>query len=272
MHRVPSILQRIMARKRKRLTEAKQLSSVEEVKQKASRAAPPRDFHESLAGAPTIAVIAEIKRRSPSKGPLVPDLDPGHLARSYQQGGASAISVLTEEDFFGGSFLDLSDAREHTSLPVLRKDFIFSPYQIFESRAMQADAVLLITACLEADALASLVEITHGLGMSALVEVHTRAEAVMALAAGARIIGINNRDLTTFKTDLSVTETVAPMIPRDRLVVSESGISSASDIQRVKRAGAQAVLVGEALVRAAASPEGAAGHLRGLLNLREEDI
>lgn len=257
MVKVSSILDKIVAQKRKRLDLAKLKVPMSDAKRQAYLARPPRDFTGSLIRHGPVALIAEIKRRSPSKGLLAPGLDPGCLAGSYQAGGAAAVSVITEKDFFSGCTQDLVTAKNATSLPVLRKDFIFDAYQIYESRAMGADALLLITRCLDGSALSDLLSIVHRLGMSAVVEVHTCRETETALRAGARVIGINNRDLGAFVTDISVTERLMPLIPRDRLVVSESGIRTRADLERVRRAGAQAVLVGEALVRRSLETGGA---------------
>jgi indole-3-glycerol phosphate synthase len=210
---------------------------------------PVRDLAAALGGR-QLAVIAEIKRRSPSAGPIAPGLDPAKQAMAYAAGGAAAISVLTEPEFFDGSLDDLRKVREVVDVPVLRKDFILDPAQIWEARAAGADAVLLIVAALTPARLAELAEVAADAGLAALVETHTVEEAGIATAAGASIIGVNNRDLATFSIDLAVAEIVAPTLPRDAIRVAESGVSTPEGAARMRRAGYDAVLVGEALVRA----------------------
>jgi indole-3-glycerol phosphate synthase len=213
----------------------------------------PRDFAAALRG-DGVRLIAEVKRASPSKGLLCPDFDPVSLARAYAEGGAAAISVLTEVNYFRGSLDHLAAIRQAVPVPLLRKDFIFDEYQVYESRAFGADAFLLIAAILEREQLARLVALGHSLGMSCLVEVHNEDEAESALHSGACIIGINNRDLTTFRVDLNTTRRLRPLIPQDRIVVSESGIHGREDVARVRGWGVNAVLVGEALVTAGEIP------------------
>ena len=196
-----------------------------------------------------LAVIAEIKRRSPSKGALAPDLDPVSIAKSYAAGGAAALSVLTDERWFGGSAADLAAAREATDLPVLRKDFIVDAAQVDETRALGADAVLLIAEALPGALLADLHARATDLGLAVLVEVRDGAEIERALDAGARIVGVNSRDLRTFAEDLSTAERLAACMPPDVSCVAESAVRSVSDAVRMARAGFDAVLVGEALVR-----------------------
>ncbi|HXE72570.1 MAG TPA: indole-3-glycerol phosphate synthase TrpC [Candidatus Nitrosotenuis sp.] len=210
-------------------------------------APPPRDFLAALRG-PRLRVIAEIKRASPSRGPLCADLDPAERARAYEQGGAAALSVLTEPHYFQGSLDDLRRARAACSLPVLRKDFLLEPWEIYESRAAGADAILLIAAALAPEGLGEMLELARNLGMEALVEVHDEEELRAVLPKGPRIIGINNRDLATFQVDLETTRRLAPGIPPGVVRVSESGISSAQDVERL--GAVDAVLVGEALVGA----------------------
>ena len=211
----------------------------------------------NLAGAlwsDSVRVIAEVKRASPAKGLLRADLDPAALASSYANNGAAAVSVLTNKDHFQGSIEDLEavhGAVNPRGIPVLRKEFIFDTYQVYEARAHGADAVLLIVAMLDPGLLGELRSLTQELWMQSLVEVHDEAQLEQALAVDAEIIGINNRDLRTFKTDLEVTERLAPAVPAGKIVVSESGVSSRDSIDRVRAAGAHAVLVGEALVTAA---------------------
>ena len=198
--------------------------------------------------APGVAVIAEVKRRSPSKGALAEIPSPAELARQYQAGGARAISVLTEERRFGGSLADLDEVRAAVSTPVLRKDFVISSYQVHEARAHGADLVLLIVAALEQNALIGLRERIASLGMTAIVEVHDEEEASRALDAGARVIGVNARSLKTLDVDRSVFERIAPGLPSDIVKVAESGVRDARDLITYASAGADAVLVGEGLV------------------------
>ena len=195
-------------------------------------------------------LIAEVKQASPSRGVLCPNFDPVELAKKYAQGGAAAISVLTEADYFEGSIDHLAAIREEINLPLLRKDFIFDPYQVYESRAYGADALLLIVAVLSQEQLEELLSLSHNLGLSCLVEVHSQGEVERALHSQTKIIGINNRDLTTFTIDINTTRRLLPLIPQGRIVVSESGIRSRSDIEKLKGWGVNAVLVGEALVTA----------------------
>ncbi|HOP35816.1 MAG TPA: indole-3-glycerol phosphate synthase TrpC, partial [Syntrophales bacterium] len=187
-------------------------------------------------------------RKSPSKGILSRDFDPVGLARLYEREGAAAVSVLTDREFFGGEKEDLTRARRAVSLPLLRKDFIIDPCQVWESRLLGADAILLIAGLLETEELAGLLREAGEAGLEALVEVHGEEDLTKALAAGAGLLGINNRDLRTFVTDLSMSERLAPRIPPDRAVVSESGIQTRADVERLTRAGIRAFLVGEALV------------------------
>ncbi len=207
----------------------------------------PRGFRAALA-APGLQVIAEIKRRSPSKGDLNMGLDPVAQAKLYVAGGAAAISVLTEPDYFGGSLEDLEAVREAVSIPVLRKDFIIDERQVAESRAAGADALLLIVAALDEPKLRDLLGEAANVGIDVLVEAHNEAEAAIAASAGAAVLGVNNRDLTTFVTDLAVAERVAPTLPEDCVLVAESGVSSPDGAARMARAGYDAILVGEALV------------------------
>ena len=211
---------------------------------------------------PGINVIAEVKRRSPSRGALAPDLDPVEQASSYQDGGAAAISVLTEPDFFSGSLRDLTAISRSVDIPVLRKDFIISSAQVWESRAAGADALLLIVAALDHDQLTELLSETNDAGLDALVEVHTVEEADRAMAAGARIVGVNNRDLATFTVDLVTAEKLAGRVDGAVARVAESGIHTGADAARMGRAGYSAVLVGEALVKAA-DPAALVAELRG---------
>ena len=214
--------------------------------------AAPLDFAASLTGT-RIKVIAEVKRASPSRGIIRDNLNPAWLATQYVKNGAAAISVLTNKDHFQGSLTDLETAGAvaHTHVvPVLRKEFVFDPYQVHEARAYGADAVLLIVSMLDADTLATLKELAEGLGMQCLVEVHDEDEMDTAIEVGAQIIGINNRDLRTFHTTLDITDRLAHRAPPEGILVSESGLRTPEDLERVRRAGASAVLIGDALVSA----------------------
>jgi indole-3-glycerol phosphate synthase len=220
-----------------------------ELRAMAAGAPPARGLRAALAR-PGMAVIAEVKRRSPSKGDIRADLDPAALARAYQRGGAAAVSVLTEPVHFAGSPEDLVAVRAAVDLPVLRKDFVTTPYQVWEARAWGADAVLLIVAALEPARLAELLVEAGGAGLDALVEVHTRAEATVAGAAGATLVGVNARDLATLEVDLGRFAQIRDALPAGATVVAESGISSPAQVEAAAAAGADAVLVGESLVRA----------------------
>lgn len=221
---------------------------------------PPRGFQPALQTSETVAVISEIKRRSPSKGDLAPDLVPADLARSYQRGGAAALSVLTDSEFFGGSVADLQEARAAVALPVLRKDFTVAPADVLDARIMGADAVLLIAAALSPGELDELLALARRVGLDALVEVHDEAEAETALAAGATLVGVNQRDLFTFEVDTDRARRVARALPDGVTRVAESGIRDSDDVRRLADAGFAAVLVGETLVRAA-DPSAAVGEL-----------
>jgi indole-3-glycerol phosphate synthase len=220
-----------------------------------------RDFAGALRGR-SPAIIAEFKRSSPSAGPIARSADPALVASAYERGGAAALSVLTEPDRFGGSFADLRAARAATSLPVLCKDFIVDEYQIWAAAAEGADAVLLIVAALDEFRLREFIDIAGGLGLAALVEVHDMEEAVRSVAAGARIVGINNRDLKTFEVDRGVAARVRPVLPASTIVVAESGYATSEQILECAAARIDAVLVGEHLMRAA-DPESALATLLG---------
>ena len=221
--------------------------SLDQVMAAAQAAPPPRDGYAALRS-PGVGVIAEIKRRSPSRGSLAEISEPAGLARQYQAGGARVISVLTEGRRFGGSLADLDDVRAAVSVPVLRKDFVISSYQVHEARAHGADLVLLIVAALEQNVLIGLRERVESLGMTALIEVHDEDEASRALDAGARVIGVNARDLRTLAVDRSVFERIAPGLPSNVVKIAESGVRDAHDLITYAAAGADAVLVGEGLV------------------------
>ncbi|WP_395726714.1 indole-3-glycerol phosphate synthase TrpC [Nakamurella sp.] len=218
-----------------------------DVKAMARSAPPPRPVLPVLLE-PGVGVIAEVKRASPSKGALAAIADPAALARTYAEAGARVISVLTEQRRFNGSLADLDAVRAEVDIPVLRKDFIVGPYQVHEARAHGADLVLLIVAALDQNVLHGLLERVESLGMTALVEIHTEAEADRALAAGAKVIGVNARDLTTLQIDRDVFARIAPGLPSDVVTVAESGVRGPSDLLAYAGAGADAVLVGEGLV------------------------
>ncbi len=246
------ILERIVADNRRELEARKRRLPLAELREAISGQSPPLDFASALRG-DQIRLIAEVKKASPSRGIIRPDFDPVAIARTYAGNGASAISVLTESRYFQGSLdylRDIGDALGDNRLPLLRKDFIDDPYQVYESRAYGADSLLLIVAMLSAEKLDELLRLSRELGMECLVEVHDEAELEVALKGGAAIIGINNRDLKTFTVDLSVTERLRPLVPADRIVVSESGIKDRSDIERMERLDVDAVLIGEALMAA----------------------
>lgn len=232
------------------------------LRKQAEEAEPARDFAGALRGGDVVSVVAEVKRKSPSAGWIRRDLNAAGQASVYEHGGASAISVLTDEEHFGGSREDLEAARSAVAVPVLRKDFVIDPVQVHEARSMGADAVLLIVRILEGEQLGELVTAAGELGMAALVEAHDPAELNRALAAGATVIGINNRDLTTFETDLGVAESLAPRVPGGVVLVGESGIHDPGDVDRLGAAGVDAVLVGESLVRSA-DPVEAVARLTG---------
>lgn len=220
------------------------------LRRRAAFADPPRSVLAALDATPGLAVIAEVKRRSPSAGDIDAMLDPVTQASAYASGGAAAVSVLTEPDHFGGSLDDLRRVRSAIEAPVLRKDFIVAPGQVFEARVAGADAVLLIVAALSQPVLERLIGQVQDLGMTPLVEVHDGPETERALSAGARLIGVNNRDLATFDVDLATAETLAPLLVDAEATVAESGIATPEDARRMADAGYRAVLVGEALVRA----------------------
>lgn len=254
-------LEKIVDQTRKRIEERKARVPLSKLEEEISHLPPPRDLAAALSGF-GIKLIAEVKRASPSKGALRMDLDPGRLSRIYAEAGAAAISILTEPHFFRGSFEDLRAVREQADLPLLCKDFILDSYQLFEARSWGADAVLLIARILPPRDLEDFLGIARELGMRCLVEVHTRSELEIALESGAEIIGVNNRDLNTFKVDLETTFSLLPLIPKDKIVVSESGIRSREDVRRLEEAGVNAILVGEALVTSS-DPEGKIKELLG---------
>lgn len=240
------MLAQILQATRRRLPELQ--ARAIEIERRASETAPPPSFQQALSR-PGLAVVAEVKRRSPSRGDLAPDLDPVARATAYAKGGASAISVLTEPDFFAGSPADLTAVAAVTGIPVVRKDFILDPVQIWEARAIGASAVLLIVAALDDDALRRLLDVANEAGLDALVEVHDEEEAKRALNTRAQVVGVNNRDLTDFTVDLATAERIAPLVAEAAVTVAESGIFTGVDAKRMAEAGYDAVLVGEALVK-----------------------
>jgi indole-3-glycerol phosphate synthase len=243
-------LDKIVAEKREELKQRQETIPLPELRAAIMERPLPLDMAAALSG-DSLRLIAEVKRASPSRGALCPDLDPVKLAGTYARCGAAAISVLTESRYFGGSREDLEAIkRALPDIPLLRKDFILAPYQIFESCAWGADAVLLIVAILDDFELGELLSLSHALGMQCLVEVHSQNDLEKALACGARIIGINNRDLDTMKVNINVTKQLRPPIPRGRVVVSESGIKGRGEVQKLKEWKVNAILVGEALVTA----------------------
>jgi len=244
----PDILERIVRTKHDEVSELRHRAA--EVYAAAARAPAVRDFQGALDLPGSVAVIAEVKRRSPGAGAIRPGLDPVDVARGYALRGAAAISVLTDRDYFGGSLGDLVAVKAAVGVPVLRKDFVIDPLQVAEARAAGADAVLLIVRILSDALLAELLASARDQGLAALVEVHDGPELERAAAAGARIVGINNRDLATFKTDLDVTVRLLDGLPEGSIVVSESGIRSRPDVERLGAEGVHAVLVGESLLRA----------------------
>lgn len=247
-----NILEKIVADTRKHLPEVKREVPLKELEQRIAAHNSPLDFAAALRGN-GVKIIAEIKRASPSRGSIRPDLDAVQTALCYARNGASAISVLTEPFYFKGSLDDLAavrDALHDYSIPLLRKDFLFDPYQVYQARAYGADCILLIIALLDLTALRELIMLSRELGMDCLVEVHNETELAMALEADAEIIGINNRDLSTFRVDMAVTERLRPLISDQKVTVSESGIKERRDIERMRLLGIDAVLVGELLVSA----------------------
>jgi len=248
------ILQRILARKRAELEAARAAIPLAEIEARARSAPPPRDFVGAIraklaAGRP--AVIAEVKKASPSKGVLRAAFDPAAIARSYEAGGAACLSVLTDRDFFQGAHEHLAQARSACALPVLRKDFITEPYQVFESRALGADCILLIAAALARQDMQGLEASARSLGMAVLVEVHDAAELDAALALQTPLLGVNNRNLRTFETRLETTLELLARVPAAKVVVTESGILAPADVARMRERSVNAFLVGEAFMRAA---------------------
>jgi indole-3-glycerol phosphate synthase len=242
-----SILERIVAAKRAEIAAAKK--RLPDLEAQARNGSKVRDFVGALR-AKRPAVIAEIKRASPSKGVLRADFDPAAIAKSYETSGAACMSVLTDREFFQGAPEHLTHARAACALPALRKDFVIDPYQVFESRALGADCILLIAACLEPGQMRELERLAHGLDMAVLVEVHDAQELERALELKTPLIGVNNRNLRTFDTRLETTLELLPRVPKDRIVITESGILSPADVARMRANGVDTFLVGEAFMRA----------------------
>ncbi len=241
-------LDEIVAYKRQEVAQAKRERPIGSLEQALKQRPPVRDFQSAIGRPGLLSLIAEVKRASPSAGQIRAGADAAEVAKQYARAGAQAVSILTDEKFFSGLLKDLTSAREAVPLPVLRKDFLLEEYSLVEAAVAGADAVLLIVAILEYEILKRLLVLARDLSLSALVEVHTGQELGMALEAGGRIIGINNRNLATFQVDLKVTERLSRQIPKDRVVVSESGIRSRADVEFIQAQGVHAILVGEELM------------------------
>lgn len=243
-----AVLEKIVATKWREVEKAKELVSIDSLQARIAKAPPPRDFLGALSGGQPIRLIAEVKKASPSRGVIRASFDPVEIAKIYQKHGASCLSVLTDAPFFQGSLDYLRKVRAAVELPCLRKDFIIDPYQVLESRAFGADAVLLIAECLDDYWLKILHDDIVAMGMTPLVEVYDAENLPRALAIGARLIGINNRDLKTFKTDVENAPRIRRLIPDGRIVVAESGIRTRQDAEKLEAAGLHAMLVGESLM------------------------
>lgn len=244
------ILKEIIDKKKERIILAKQQICEEDLKAKAQNLPPTRHFIEAISKPKQISLIAEIKKQSPSAGIIRQDFNLLEIARIYQECGVQAISILTEEDYFGGSISYINEVKNLTDRPILRKDFILEPYQVYESRFYGADAILLIADLLSREKLSELMQIAQGLGLATLVEVHNEKELKKVLGLKVPLIGINNRDLHTLEVDFKITEKLFPLIPKDKVVVVESSIKSYQDVLFLKILGISAVLIGEALMEA----------------------
>ncbi|MGY0557917.1 MULTISPECIES: indole-3-glycerol phosphate synthase TrpC [unclassified Lysobacter] len=246
------ILQKILARKHEEILQRSQIRALDSVRARAANQPPTRGFVDAIRRkheAGEAAVIAEVKKASPSKGLIRKDFDPAAIARSYEAGGAACLSVLTDVDFFQGSNRYLGEARDACALPVLRKDFIVDPYQVYEARMIGADCILLIVAALEDGPLVEMANLAHELDMDVLVEVHDIDELERALQADCELIGVNNRDLRTFEVSLDTSLQLKDMVPPDRTMVTESGIASRDDVARLRGAGIHTFLIGESFMR-----------------------
>ncbi len=248
---MPTVLEKIVATKRGEIEHTRRARSLDELRRQADAAAPPRDFFAAVTAPGRVHLIAEVKKASPSKGVIRADFDPVAIATTYAAHGASAISVLTDAPYFQGDLAYLQAIRQAVDLPLLRKDFILDEYQVVEARAAGADAVLLIAECLDAATLTHLHDCIKRWGMTPLVELYEPDNLAKVLACGARLVGVNNRNLHTFEVDLGHTLRLRERIPQDRCVVGESGIGTAEDVARLGAGGVQAVLVGETLMRSA---------------------
>ena len=255
-----SVLDRIISRKRKEVAEAKAVLPLSNLKKQLENCGQPRDFFAAVSRPIGIRLIAEFKRRSPSAGEICPGAEPAEIARGYEKAGAAAVSVLTDGEDFGGCLEDLVAARKASSLPVLRKEFIIDSYQVNEARLYGADAVLLIAECLDDCLLRSLYREVIDLGMTPLVELHSSGNLSRVLDLGATLIGVNNRDLITMKTDIGHVLRLKEKIPQECVLVAESGIRSRADVEQLEAAGVHAILVGESLL-ASPDPSAAAGAL-----------
>lgn len=243
-------LKEIVLKKKERIALAKQGFPEEELKVKTANLAPARPFREAISKPRLISLIAEIKKQSPSRGVIRENFDHREIAKAYQEIGVAALSVLTEEDYFGGSLSFINEVKNLTDVPILRKDFILEPYQVYESRFYGADAILLIADLLSKDKITELCQTASALGMECLIEVHTEQELKKVLNLGVSLIGINNRNLRTLEVDFKTTERLFPLIPKDKTVVVESGIKDYQDVLFLKILGASAVLIGEAFMEA----------------------
>jgi indole-3-glycerol phosphate synthase len=248
-----TLLDRIVAHKRVEVAAAQTRESLSQLRARAQRAAPTRSLRQALqreSGDP-IRVLAEVKRASPSAGPIRPDADPSDIARAYAAGGAAAISVLTDRNFFAGELAFISQVKAAVGLPVLRKDFLVCEYQVVEARAAGADAILLIAAILDDRELRTMIDLAHHLGLEVLLEVHDAKEAQRAAQLPADVFGVNHRDLATLGIDMGLSRALLPLLPAQAVVIAESGIASRRDVASLEEAGVHAILVGETLMRAA---------------------
>ena len=245
------LLSEIIDRVRIRVEEHKATLPLKDLQEKIKLLPPTRDFGGVFKNKNTINLMAEVKKASPSAGIIIEDYEPVEVAKVYEQGGTKAISVLTEEDFFQGSLEDLKAVKENTRIPILRKDFIVDEYQIYEARYFGADAILLIARILEVSQLRKFMKIAEELGLASLVETHNQEEIKVALSAGAKIIGINNRDLDTLKIDINRSLQLLPLVPKDKIIISESGVKGKEAIKKLYQGGINNFLIGEALLKSA---------------------